>query len=105
MLRVYLLLDVVQRIGRVNCEADEDNVGIGVGEGAETIVILLACRIPEGEFDMLAINLYIGDVVFKDGWDVDLWERELAFGNVCGPPLGKAVVEREQAGEESGAER
>jgi hypothetical protein len=32
----------------------------------------LAGRIPEGQLDVLAINLDIGNVVLKDGWDVDL---------------------------------
>ena len=68
----YLLLDVVKRIGRVDGEADEDNVRVGVGERAETVVIFLASGIPKGELDVLAVNLYIGDVVLEDGGDVDL---------------------------------
>ena len=68
----YLLLDVVKRVGRVDGEADEDDVRVGVGEGAETVVILLAGGIPEGELDVLAVNLDIGDVVLEDGGDVDL---------------------------------
>lgn len=42
----YLLLNVVERVGRVDGKANEDNVGVGVGERAETIVILLTGRIP-----------------------------------------------------------
>lgn len=48
-------------------------MGVGVGQGAETIVVLLAGGIPEGELDVLAIDLYIGDVVLEDGGDVNLW--------------------------------
>lgn len=43
-----LLGDVVEGVGGVDGEADQDNVGIGVGKGTETIVVLLASRIPEG---------------------------------------------------------
>jgi hypothetical protein len=69
----YLLLDVVERVGRVDGKANQDNVRVGVRERAETVVILLAGGIPEGEFDVLAVNLDIGDVVLKDGGDIDLW--------------------------------
>lgn len=68
----YLLLDVIKGVGRVDGEADQDDVRIGVGEGTETVVILLAGGIPEGQLDMLAVDLDIGDVVFKDGGNVDL---------------------------------
>lgn len=71
----YLLLDVVKRIGRVDGEADEDDMRIGVGEGAETVVIFLAGGIPKGELDVLAVNLDVGDVVLEDGGDVDLRAR------------------------------
>lgn len=68
----HLLLYVVERVGRVDGKADQDNVGVGVGERAETVVILLAGGIPEGELDVLAIDLDIGDIVLEDGGDVDL---------------------------------
>jgi len=47
-------------------------MGIGVRERAETIVIFLTSRIPKGEFDVLSINLNIGDVVLEYGGNVDL---------------------------------
>lgn len=68
----YLLLDVVERVGGVDGKADEDNVRVGVREGAQTVVILLAGGIPEGELDVLAVDLYIGNVVLEDGGHVDL---------------------------------
>jgi hypothetical protein len=69
----YLLLDVVERIGRIDGKANQNNVRVGVRERAETVVILLASGIPEGELDVLAVNLDIGDVVLENGGDVDLW--------------------------------
>lgn len=68
----YLLLDVVERVRRIDGEADQDDVRVGVGEGAETVVIFLASSIPEGELNVLAIDLNIGDVVLEDGRDIDL---------------------------------
>ena len=41
-----LLLNVVERIGRINGEADQDNVGVRVGQRSETVVILLTGGIP-----------------------------------------------------------
>lgn len=41
-----LLLDVVEGIGGVDGEADQDNVRVGVGQGSKTVVILLASSIP-----------------------------------------------------------
>jgi len=67
-----LLLQVVQGVGRVDGEADEDDVRIGVGERAESVVVFLAGGIPQGQLDVLAVDLDIGDVVFEDGGDVDL---------------------------------
>jgi hypothetical protein len=67
-----LLLDVVERIGRVDSEADQDNVRIGVRKRSETIVVFLASRIPKGQLDVLSIDLNVGDVVLENSGDVDL---------------------------------
>lgn len=68
----YLLLYVVERVGRVDGKANQDNVGVGVRERAETVVILLAGGIPEGELDVLAVDLDVGDIVLEDSGDIDL---------------------------------
>ena len=73
--QTHLLLHVVQRIGRVYSEADENDVGVGVAERPETIVILLASRIPQRQFDMLSINLHIGNIVLEDSGHVDLVQQ------------------------------
>ena len=70
--RIYLLLNVVKGIWRVDREADQDDVGVWVGQWTETIVILLAGGIPQGQLDVLSINFDVGDIVLEDGWDVDL---------------------------------
>lgn len=87
----YLLLDVVKRIGRVNGKADQDNVRVGVGERAQTVVVFLACGIPEGELDVLAIDLDVGDVVLEDGGYVHLRGHDVSTcatrsrWHSCGP--------------------
>jgi hypothetical protein len=67
-----LLADVVQRIGGVDSEADQDDVGIGVRKGPQAVVVLLTSRIPKRQLDVLAIDLDIGNVVLENGGDVDL---------------------------------
>jgi hypothetical protein len=68
----YLLLDVVKGVGRVNGKANQDNVGVGVGKRAQTVVIFLTCGIPESELDVFAVDLDIGDVVLEDSGNIDL---------------------------------
>lgn len=58
-----LLLDVVKGIGRVDREADEDDMRVGVRERPQSIVILLSGGIPEGELDLLPIDLNVCRVV------------------------------------------
>ena len=74
----HLLLNVVERVWRVYRETDEDDMGVRIGQRTETVIIFLARRIPKGEFDVLAIHFDIGDVVLKDGGDVDLCYTGLA---------------------------
>lgn len=69
---MYLLLDVIERIGRINSEANQDDMRIGVRQRAKTIVILLASCIPQGKFHVLSIDLYIGNIVFENGGDIHL---------------------------------
>lgn len=45
---------------------------VRVGERAQTVVIFLACGIPEGELNVLAVDLYVGDIVFENSGHIDL---------------------------------
>lgn len=76
----YLLLDVVEGVGRVDSEADQDDMGIGVGERSETVVIFLSSRIPQRQLNVFSINLDICDVVLEDSWDVDLDASRISSG-------------------------
>ena len=51
-------------------EADEEDVGLGVRERAETVVILLTGSIPETQVDGLAVDHHVGAVVVKHSRDV-----------------------------------
>ena len=46
---------------------------VWVRERSQSVVILLACGIPQGELDVLAVYLDVGDIVLEDGWDIDLF--------------------------------
>jgi len=72
-----LFLDVFQRVGTIDGEADEDNVRVRIGERAETVIVFLSGRIPESELDAFAVDFDVGDVVFEYGRDIDLWECSL----------------------------
>ena len=49
-------------------------MGIRVTERAKTIVVFLAGRIPQREFNVFSVNLYVRNIVLKDGGDVNLVE-------------------------------
>lgn len=68
----HLLLDVIKGVGRVNSEADQDDMGVRVGKRTETVIVLLTSGIPKSKLNVLAVNLDIGNVVLEDGGDVHL---------------------------------
>lgn len=80
-----LLLHVVKRVGGVDGEAEED-VGVGVGERAEAVgVLLVAGGVPQGEFDdglgvVVVDDVHVHEVVLEGWGDVHLWERALGEG-------------------------
>ena len=97
----HLLGDVFKGVWAVDREADEQNVGVGVGEGAETVVILLACAgeragaravqtscIPQCELDLLSINLNIRDVILKHCGDINLAPPSASIASDSNIPRG-----------------
>jgi hypothetical protein len=71
-METHLLLDVIKGIRRIDREANQNDVGVRVGERTESVVVFLTRRIPKSEFNVLAINLDIRDVVLENSGDVDL---------------------------------
>lgn len=47
MAEANLFLDVVERVGRVDGEADEDDVRVGVRQRTKTVVVFLTRGIPQ----------------------------------------------------------
>jgi hypothetical protein len=70
-----LLLDVVQGIRRIDREADQDDVRVRVGQGPQSVVVLLSGGIPKGELDLLAVDLNVGNATqTREGKkDVECW--------------------------------
>lgn len=71
-METHLLLDVIKGIRRIDREANQNDMGVRVGERTESVVVFLTRRIPKSEFNVLAINLDIRDVVLENSGDVDL---------------------------------
>ena len=65
---------VFERVRAVDGEADKDEVGFGVREWAEPVVLLLPGRVPERQLHRLTgwRGYRVGDVILKDGRDVFL---------------------------------
>ena len=85
------MLNVLERVWRVDAEANKNDVGFRVGQRPQTFVVFLPGRIPQRKLYGAAIDLAICDIVFKDGryvvgWEVsereDTEEGSLATGSV-----------------------
>ena len=60
-----LLLDVLEAGGPHHAEADQEHVGVGVGDGPQPVVVLLARRVEQGQTDRLppaAIEILNSDI-------------------------------------------
>jgi len=71
-------LDVVERAGRDDGEADQEDISLGVGQGAQAVIVLLTGGIPKTKVDRLAIDHDVGRVVVEDGRNV------LSRKGICG---------------------
>lgn len=60
-------LDVVEGRGADDGEADEEDVGLGVGERSQPVVVFLSSSVPQAEADGLAINHDVRRVVVEAG--------------------------------------
>ena len=66
------VLYVFQGIRGLNRKADEDDMGFGVSEGAQTFVVFLASCIPERKLHAFAINPTVCYIILEYGWDLDV---------------------------------
>ena len=46
------LRDILERVWRVYAEAHEDDLGVGVGERPQPVVVLLAGRVPQRQLNL-----------------------------------------------------
>jgi len=67
---VPLGLDVVERGAANDGIADQEHVGLGIAERAETIVVFLDGGIPKTQVDGFAIHHDVGRIIVEDGGDV-----------------------------------
>lgn len=63
-------LDVVERVRGDNGEANQKDIGLGVRQRAQAVIILLTGSIPEAEIDWLTIDHDVGRVVIEHGGDI-----------------------------------
>lgn len=88
----YLGPDVVKRRWADDGEADKEDVGLGIGQWAQAVVILLASGIPQPQADGLPVDHDAGGVVVEAG-------RVSAATTCCAPDLhGGDVFAREGIG-------
>lgn len=80
-----LMLDVLIGGRARDGEADDEHVGLGVGECAQAVVFLLSRRVPQVEADGTTVHAHLRAVVVEHGGDV-------LFGE------GASGVRDEQAG-------
>lgn len=62
-----LCADVIEGGWADDGEADEEDVGLRVGEGSESVIIFLPSSIPQTEADGLPIDHHAGRVVIEPG--------------------------------------
>lgn len=74
-LGVPLGAHVLERRRRDDREADEEDVGLGVGERTQAIVVLLTGRIPQTQVHWLAVYHHVCREVVEYRWDVLARER------------------------------
>ncbi len=69
-LGVPLVPHVGEGRGAADGEADDEDVGLRVGERAQAVVLLLARRVPQVEADRSAVHAHLSAVVVEHGGDV-----------------------------------
>lgn len=95
----YLVHNVLQRRRAINRKTNKQQVGLGVGERAQTIVLFLTSSIPESQLDRLSRSPMncLCDIVFENGGNVFLAASQLHIPNhgrelPRNPPLGSTLA-------------
>lgn len=75
------VLDVLVRGRAGDGEADDEHVGLGVGERTQAVVFLLSRRVPQVQADVPAIHVHLRAVVVEHGRDVLFGEGASGVGD------------------------
>ena len=67
-------LNVAERSKIVECKTDEEDVGAGIRQRSETVVIFLPGGVPETDVDGFTVYHDVAGIVVKHGWNVFTWE-------------------------------
>jgi hypothetical protein len=59
------MFHVLQRIWSIHRKSDENDMGFGICQRSQALVIFLSCRIPKSQLDRAAVDSAIRHVVFK----------------------------------------
>ena len=73
----YLFHDILERVGAIDGEANEEEISFWVGEWSKTVVFFLASCVPECQLDCLATwpMGFRGDIILEYGRNVFLFMR------------------------------
>lgn len=68
----YLVSDILERVRDVDGETDENDVCLGVGQRAQSFVILLPSCVPQRQLHGSAVNSTVCNIVLEDGGNIML---------------------------------
>jgi hypothetical protein len=61
---------VLVRCGRNNGETEQENVGLWVRQGSQSVVFFLPGSVPQAQVNRLSVDHHIGGIVIKHSWHV-----------------------------------
>jgi len=68
--RIPLALDVLERRGGDDREADQEDVSLGIGQRSQSVIIFLSSSIPQSQVDWLSIDHDVGRIVIENCGDI-----------------------------------
>jgi len=73
--------DIVERGGRYDREAEEEDVGFGIAQRAKSSIFFLTSRVPEREIDVIAVDFDSRREIIEDGRDIIDGKAVLGVGD------------------------
>lgn len=72
MMISYPILYIGERRSLINGKANQDDVGLGIRERSQSVVVFLASSIPQRQLDRLVIELNTCNVILKYSGNITL---------------------------------